>query len=178
MRLAWLSPPRKRGRPAALRPLTGTQRQFAADNHDLIYSFLQERSLDIDSWYDVVVFGYLRAAARYLTEPRLRRYQFSTVAWWAMRQSVTAFHRAEERRKEGEQRYWEQYRRPEAFEELECKLLLHDLAAASSPEQYTLAKMRLEGRSVAEIARIQGMSKKRVRGLLSELHQVYLRLFP
>ena len=61
---------------------------------------------------------------------------------------------------------------------MEFKILQHEFSPVYTPEHYPLAEMRLEGRSVAEIARTQGMSKKRVRGLLSELHQVYLRLFP
>ena len=175
MRLTWLSPPKKRGRPVPLRPLSEAERQFAAENHDLIHSFLQERALDMDR-YDVAAFGYLRAVQRYMTEPRLRRYQFSTVAWWAMRQSIAAFLRAEKRQRESEQRYWEQHRPPEPFEELEASLLLRDLAAVSSQEQYALVAIRLQGRSVAETARILGMSEKRVRGLLRNLYQTYSHL--
>lgn len=85
--------------------LTDEQRQFAAENHNLIYKYLWDRRLEIDDYYDIAVFGYLRAVKRYLTEPWLRRYQFSTVAWHAMRQNIASFHRAEERRKETEQKY-------------------------------------------------------------------------
>lgn len=176
MKLAWLSPPKKRGRPAPLRPLTEAQRQFAAENHDLIYSFLQERSLDMDC-YDVAAFGYLRAVQRYLTDRRLNRYRFSTVAWWAMRQSVISFDRSESRRRESEQRYQEHGQPPDLLEELEARLLLQNLAAVSSREQYVLASMRLQGHSIAEAARLCGISEKRARGLLRELYQVYLRLF-
>ena len=59
--------------------LTDEQRQFAAENHNLIYKYLWDRRLEIDDYYDIAVFGYLRAVKRYLTEPWLRRYQFSTV---------------------------------------------------------------------------------------------------
>ena len=62
-------------------------------------------------------------------------------------------------------------------EELEAKLPLHDLAAVSSKEQYALASMRLQGCSIAETACIQGMSEKRVRGLLRELYRVYMCLY-
>ena len=159
--------------------LTDEQRQFAAENHNLIYKYLWDRRLEIDDYYDIAVFGYLRAVKRYLTEPWLRRYQFSTVAWHAMRQNIASFHRAEERRKETEQKYLKTLRTspPDPFEELEAKLLLHDLAAVSSKEQYALASMRLQGYSIAETACIQGMSEKRVRGLLRELYRVYLCLY-
>ena len=169
----------KRGRLATPQTLTEEQRQFAAENHNLIYTYLWNRRLKVDDYYDIAVFGYLRAVKRYLTEPWLRRYQFSTVAWHAMRQSIASFHRAEERRRETERKYLKtlQARPPDPFEELEAKLLLHDLAAVSSQEQYDLASMRLQGYSVAETARTQGMSEKRVRGLLRELYRVYLCLY-
>lgn len=87
--------------------------------------------------------------------------------------------RAEERRKETERKYLKTLRArpPDPFEELEAKLLLHDLAAVSSKEQYALASMRLQGYSIAETACIQGMSEKRVRGLLRELYWVYMCLY-
>lgn len=169
----------ERGQPAAPQALTEEQRQFAADNHGLIYSYLWEKRLEIDDYYDIAVFGYLRAVRRYLTEPGLCRYQFSTIAWSAMRQSIASFRRAETRRKETERKYLSTLRArpPDPFEELEAKLLLHDLASVSSQEQYTLAAMRLQGYSIAETARAQGMDEKRVRGLLRELYRVYLRLY-
>lgn len=170
-------PPDGRGRPA--QALTEEQRQFAAGHHGLIYSYLWERKLEVDEYYDIAVFGYLCAVRRYLTEPGLRAYQFSTIAWRAMRQSIASFHRAEERRVKTERKYLSlfQTRLPDPFEELEADLLLHDLAAVSSREQYTLATMRLQGYSIAETARIQGMDEKRVRRLLKELYRVYLCLY-
>lgn len=133
----------------------------------------------IDEYYDIVVFGYLRAVRRYLTEPELCGYPFSTIAWLAMRQSIASFHRAEKRREKTERKYLSllRARPPDPFEELEAELLLHDLAAVSSQEQYALATMRLQGYSIAETARIQGMDEKRVRGLLKELYRVYLCLY-
>lgn len=47
----------------------------------------------------------------------------------------------------------------------------------TSEEQYRLASMRLQGYSIAETARSQGMSPKRVRKLLREMYQVYLKLY-
>lgn len=74
----------ERGRPAIPQALTEEQRQFADENHNLIYTYLWDRRLEIDGYYYIAVFGYLRAVKRYLSEPWLRRYQFSTVAWHAM----------------------------------------------------------------------------------------------
>lgn len=95
-----------------------------------------------------------------------------------MKQSVASFRRAEARRKNAEHSYLAGCPKPsDPFDELEARLLLHDLAAVSNRKQYALAAMRLQGYSIAETARIQGMSEHRVRGLLKELFRVYLCLY-
>ena len=94
-----------------------------------------------------------------------------------MRQSIAAFHRSEERRKAAERAYAENCPvAADAWDELEGDLILHDLAAVSSQEQYTVARLRLQGYSIAEAALAQGVSPKRVRKLLKELYRVYLAL--
>lgn len=41
--------------------LTQEQREFAAKNHEIVLSYLRGKRLDASEWYDVAVFGYLRA---------------------------------------------------------------------------------------------------------------------
>ena len=151
--------------------MTEEQRQFAADRHNLIFTFLHEKGWAPGEYYDIAAFGFLRAVMRYLSEPRLRQYAFSTVAWRSMGQSIASYHRAEARRLESEQRYIQtvQPHNADPYEELEANLILHDLVSMTSEEQYRLA--------IAETARSQGMSPKRVRKLLREMYQVYLQLY-
>ena len=52
-------------------PLNDTQRIFADKNHNLVYKFLHEKNLPASEYYDIVIFGYLRAVQRYLTDPNL-----------------------------------------------------------------------------------------------------------
>ena len=158
--------------------MTEEQRKFATENHDLIYSFLREKGWDAEEYYDVAAFGYLRAVVQYLSNAALRRYAFSTVAWNRMRQSITNFRRAEVRQRTVEEAYSEQAQtqRTDPFEELEYTMLLHDLFAVSDERQYELASMRLQGYSVVEIARAQGLDHRRVRKLLKELFQTYMKL--
>ncbi len=40
--------------------LTGAQKEFAAENHGLVFDFLKSKGLD-DDFYDVVIFRFLRA---------------------------------------------------------------------------------------------------------------------
>ena len=94
-----------------------------------------------------------------------------------MRQSIAAFHRSEERRKAAECAFVERLpMATNAWDELERSLILHDLAIASSREQYAVTRLRLQGYSIREVALAQGISPKRARKLLKELYRVYLAL--
>lgn len=68
--------------------LTMEQQDFAAQNHDLVYAFLDDNRLKEDDFYDVVIFGYLRAVRKYFGRTELREYAFSTIAWRAMKCEV------------------------------------------------------------------------------------------
>ena len=79
-------------------PLNDTQRVFAEKNHNLVYKFLHEKNLPASEYYDIVIFGYLRAVQRYLTDPNLAGYSFATVAWRAMEGEVANTRRTDKRR--------------------------------------------------------------------------------
>lgn len=42
-------------------PLTDEQRDYATEHHALVYKFLKDNHLPMDEFYDVIIFGYLRA---------------------------------------------------------------------------------------------------------------------
>ena len=159
--------------------MTEEERQFAAEHHNLVYAFLRREDWDPDEYYDVAAWGFLRAVMRYFKTPQLRKYSFATIAWKAMRRSLSAFHREETLRLEGEKRYAETEQRAasDPFDELEARLLLHDLVSSFDGGQYELASMRLQGYSVAEIARAHGMPSRRVSGMLGAMYRVYLKLY-
>lgn len=48
-----------------MKRLNDEQRQLAADNHNLIYSFLSSNNLSIDEWYDVAAIGLCKAALNF-----------------------------------------------------------------------------------------------------------------
>ena len=158
--------------------LTNEQRRFASRNHGLIFSFLNEQGLDEREYYDIAALGFLSAVRRYLAQPELCQYAFSTIAWRSMRRSIASFHRAEARRTEAERRYLEIRVEKDPMEELEARLFLHDLASVANRSQYELAALRLQGYSIAETARERGMTPKRVRRLLKELYRAYFQLYP
>ena len=96
-----------------------------------------------------------------------------------MGRGVASEHRAEERRRNAEQRYLESARgrSPNLSEELETQLIFHSLTAGASKEQRQLALLRLQGLSLTEAAQAQGMGVKRARRLLKDLHSDYLLLY-
>ena len=177
-------PPRQRpppalrgGRSTAAAALSEAQQAIAAEHHGLIYAFLNEENWPENEFYDIAALGYLSAVLRYDAQPKLRRFDFSTIAWANMKQSVSAYRRTEERRMEVEQRYMEaSHTQAAPFEDAEYELLLHELAAVSQEKQYELAELRVQGYSIAEIAKKQGMSTYRVRKMIKELLRVYLNL--
>lgn len=72
-----------------LHGLTLEQQDFAEKNHNLVYSFLCDKKLPMDDYYDVVVFGYLRAVQQYCTCPDLRqRFTFGTIAYRKMKDDL------------------------------------------------------------------------------------------
>lgn len=69
--------------------LTERERDFAGQNHNLIYSFLHKNHLEISEFYDSAAFGFLRAVAKYHRTPGLReKYEFYVIAWTDMRRDV------------------------------------------------------------------------------------------
>ncbi len=167
----------KRPAPAA-GALTRRQLVFAASHHDLIYAFLHCRGYRAGEYYDIAALGYLAAVRRYLTRPELRKYAFSTIAWRSMERGVSAFRRAEFRRREAERRYLEVAPRPpDPMEEMDARLILHELASVSTPEQYQLAALRLQGYTILETARMRGISPRRASKLLREMYRVYMLLY-
>jgi hypothetical protein len=80
-------------------PLTKEQQIYAAEHHGLIYAFLNENNLPDDDFYDIVIFGYLKAVKEYLTNFKLRqKYKFGTIAFKHMK-SVLCKHYTKQNRK-------------------------------------------------------------------------------
>jgi len=75
-------------------PLTKEQSDYAAEHHNLIYSYLNMRKLPVNKFYDIAVFGFLRAVRNYFEREDLREYKFSTIAYNCMRSDVGNYFRS------------------------------------------------------------------------------------
>lgn len=73
---------------ATLKPLIPEERAVAETNLWIVHSFLRAQKLPQDDWFDVVIFHYLLTVEKWFREPRLYHYEFTTIAWKAMRSAV------------------------------------------------------------------------------------------
>ncbi|MDE7245146.1 MAG: hypothetical protein K2O18_14400 [Oscillospiraceae bacterium] len=74
--------------PTKLSPLTEAEQAAAEQHLNLVFRFLQVQQLPTDEWFDVVIFRYLLTVKNWFSRPDLHQYQFSTIAWRAMRSAV------------------------------------------------------------------------------------------
>lgn len=175
-------------------PLTLEQKIFAAQNHDLVYKFLQEKNLPVEEYYDVVIFGYLNSIHRFYANPELAQHTFGNIAWKGMQNSLYNYTRAKSRQKRDAKIYSiHSMLYPDSLsgdlsleetlpvcddmmQQLEASLLLHDLSKRVSQQQMEIVRMRSHGYNLQDIATRQSTSTKRVRKLLEEVRSVLTEL--
>lgn len=84
----------------SMQPLTEQEKHFAENNHGLVYSFLHRYGYSIEVYYDIVIFGYLKAVQVYhRKEDVKRKYDFAFIAWQYMRAEVGNYFRTESAQK-------------------------------------------------------------------------------
>lgn len=171
-------------------PMTKEQQDFATDNHALVYAFLNEKGLPEDEFYDVVIFGYLNAVKDYINQPFPRKYSFSTIAYRQMNFCLYDYYRIQQRHKRNAEiisLHVSLYpgglpledtipAHNSLMEQLETKLLLHDLAGRVSKQQMDILGLRRHGYNLREIAGNQKVPLSRVKELLAEVQDILLEL--
>ncbi len=64
-----------------LTKLSEQEKQFAEKNHSLIYRYLHSHGYSIEEYYNIAVFGYLKAVQVYSQRKDLQdKYMFSVIA--------------------------------------------------------------------------------------------------
>ena len=150
------------------KPLTKKQRQFAEQHHDLIYAFLKDKDLDVEEFYDIAVFGYLRAVRRYLSEKILQKYSFATIAWRAMNADLITHFRYSNRPSRnapvvslndliyGDRGYTLEDilgTQDRLMQQLEADLLLHELVSALPTPTNRIVALKAKGYNCNEIGK-------------------------
>lgn len=162
-------------------PLTEAESNFAAEHYSLIDRYLKMAGLPENDFYDVVVFGYLRAVRKYLARPELRQYKFATIAFRAMRCDV--FHSREYWTRKKRRGHIEQYDedihtedfRDSVAENFENVLAFRELTEKLTPIQQRIAALRSDGYSDKEIAAICRIELHEVE---QEMCQAQARIIP
>lgn len=168
-----------------MKPMTEEQRALAEANHHLVYSFLKEHQLPESEYYDVVVFGLLRAAQDYCEKRRLKRYRFSTVAWKKMacelkdhqrylasqKADLTAVSIHDPISEDNAQR-WEDVLHDESvpLNAMLAELALHDLAV--TPMEQRILQMKRSGERMHDIAKTEGLTFRQINAVLSRLKKL------
>jgi RNA polymerase sigma-70 factor (ECF subfamily) len=156
------------------------QEAFAEANHSVILRFLRNKRLPFDDYYDVVVFGYLRAVRQYCSRPELRaKYDFNAMAWRKMQDDLANHFKAQSRpsRKAvtvsleelllGSDRFTLAETIPYAGSHddlVEAEMLCEQILGILTDEQAETLRLRLGGYNDREIA---GRQKCRVRDVNS-----------
>lgn len=171
-------------------PLTPEQKTFAEKHHGLVYKFLNKNQLSADEFYDVVIFGYLRAVRRFFTETALQKYSFSTIAWNCMRVDLFNYNKmqlSQKRNGDTTSIYRISHGTPLPLEEtltnpdelmlqLETKLLLNDLGACISRQQMDIIRLKACGYSIRDISHIQKLPMKHIKEALEEVRHILIKL--
>ncbi len=169
--------------------LSQEQKEFAEEHHNLIYAFLNNKKLPENDYYDIVVFGFLRAVKEYSQKPELGRYSFTTIAWRNMNQNLSNYFRDQNRQKRhgytlsldsilDNSEFLLDEKTASVHDslimQLETELLLHELASRVSRRQMSVIRMKAYGYDIREIAREQKTTMKDIRKLLDSTYHIVL----
>lgn len=171
-------------------PLTKEQQNFAAENHGLVYKFLNDNHLPEDDFYDVIIFAYLKAVRDYFSDETAQKYLFPALAKYRMRLCLVDYYRAQSRQKRHAEiisMQLEPYSSSRSLDELiavpdigmqdlEMDLLLHDLAGRVSKQQMNVVRLKNSGYGIREISQRENVPMKRIKEILDEVRVVFAEM--
>ncbi len=167
--------------------LTAAEQEYASEHYGLVNAYLNRKHLDENDFFDVVVFGYLRAVHQYLTDPKLLRFSFSTIAWRKMNDCLCAYRRYLNRSKRnavtisldipryrsGTLSLSEIVSAPDTgMLDFETEQLMLEMASKLSERQMRVLRMKVDGYGVMEIARQSQTTVNDVKALLESARDV------
>lgn len=175
-----------------LHELTREQQTFAEEHHNLVYAFLRDKKLRADDYYDVIVFGFLRAVQKYLLREDLRsQYAFSTIAWRAMECNLSNHYQAQSRPMRRavtvsfdaiiSTNEWLTLAEivPDShdmMDKLYARFLWDEISGVLNNEQIEIIRMKATGYNTREIASSQKRRQSEIENMLSEIKTVVLDL--
>ena len=166
--------------------LTKEQQEFAAENHYLVENFLKFRNLNANEYYDVIIFGFLRAVRNYFMRPELQEYNFSTIAQYSMKSDLINHYRKQGRKKrrayvfsldrqdydDNDMTIAETVAAPDTTSDyLDAEIICNHISANLSDEHVKILNMKTYGYSEKEIAKNYGISVKDIDYMMKQIRE-------
>jgi DNA-directed RNA polymerase specialized sigma24 family protein len=164
--------------------LTKEEQDFAAEHHHLILTHLAVNHLRFDDWYDVLVFGYLKAVRVWFRCPHVRKWAFATIAKVKMRSAMIEQFRYENRamrrgvvisldaplqEDEAATLYGLIASGEGEEEQAVFEMLFESLASGLSTKEKAVLRLKSEGFPMTEICRELGLPRKEVAGIVATI---------
>jgi len=172
-----------------LTKLTDAQRDFAEKNHDLVYRYLRMKGLSVDDFYDIVIFGYLRAVQVYDENTEVQDCSFKTVAY--RRMFATLWNHFRDMRRQKRDAVVLSLDIPmmgniglpdyaadasAVYEYAEARETWAAVRANATPKQLQTLDMRAQGYTNREIGKVYHLSPSSVSGRICRLRKNTMRL--
>ena len=166
--------------------LTNEQQKFASDHHYLVDTFLKARHLKKDEYYGIAALGFIRAVKKYFLRTDLRKYNFSTIALYAMKSDLINYYRKQGRQKrtayivsldnaaysDGDMTIAETVAAPDSVTDyLDAEILWNDITSNLSDDCVKILRMKTEGYNNREIAKTQGISVKDIELVIKQIQE-------
>lgn len=155
---------------------------FIEENHYLVEQYLRMKGLNVDDFYDVVIFRFMEAASEYLSKPQLRqKYDFKIIAFAEMKKALKDHYRKQNRLKrrgitveltDAIQLPAYGYSGEPYTDDMRIIHLLHEMEQRLSRPQMSIINMRVYGYSVREIASEKKLTMRYIEELLSSARPV------
>lgn len=168
--------------------LTAEERTFAEQNLGVVYMYLKMKGYDLEEYFDIAIFGYLKAVQLYMRKPELRRYKFSTIAQHQMfaeihrewtdrnrmkrKEDIPAV-RLDSMNRETEKELYETVSTVEDFaDELITQLYWQRVLLKLKPDDRRLIGMMLDGLNIREMAEREGTSHQAVHQRITRIRNM------
>ena len=169
--------------------LTKKQQNFAAEHHYVVDNFLRARRLSKDEYYDIVIFGFIRAVKKYFNRPELKQYAFSTIALWAMKSDLYNHYRKLGHKKRtanivsldsmaydnSDISLAEIIAAPDNMTDyLDTEILWNRVASNLPDDCVDILRMKYEGYNNREIAKKRSISVKNIDSIMEQIRETVL----
>jgi len=164
-----------------MKRLNKDQKDFAEANHTVVFRYLRNMRLNETDYYDVIIFGYIKAVFDYTEKVYLQRYRFSTLAYKAMSLKLIDYYRRNDRKKRNAPTFsldnflLNENQKPNLYdyqlEWLNDALFWLDVKRVLTERQYAFLLSRVYGDSNIEIAEKYGVSKNRLRTVFQKIRK-------